>query len=276
MTTLDEIDWNELAVVARSQGHISVWKAWKRSLAAFNDPRMWEGPEVLDRYFERLDDDMRWGPAGYGVIVIDYDKREVLSVNDYSNPDSFFLLNDNVTWEQQENPALAPLRALAARPDQWPYVNITLMGIRGGKSKTLEVTLDQIVPAGADESAFLKSITQQRGEIELSERGRFLVMRGSYLPPGWVQHDDRGQEMPDWMIGRLEALCAQGFPPPDWSLFDASFESSCDISPQAAVDLDDEELEDYDGNIREQARRYLNLRAKWDTGAVNAPKPKSP
>ena len=275
--TIDDIDWNELQVVVRHNGELSFWKAWKRSIAAFNDPRTWEGPEQLDQYFERMEGE-RWGPSGYGFIIVDYDTKQTLSVNEYSHPGSFYLRQDNVVWETQEDPALAPLKAMASRPDQWKQV--VFEGFPGGAAglKTVNFTLADLVPENATESVFLDAITTSRGTVSPKGLGDLMVSKGKYDPSGWAQHDDLGKDMPGWLIDQLEDLMKRGFPAPEWPLFDERLEKS-DIPVnqeglsefiEDEADGDESTADSYTQEVIRETRRYLALKSSWGATSKTA------
>lgn len=280
MRSLDDLEFNELPIIARQGGVISVWGAWKRQLAAFHDPAMWEDVSAFERYFERLDGDA-WGFAGYGIVVVDFDTRRVLSSNDWSTPSSLHPLIANHATLDEEDPKLAPLKALGRRPDQWSRVSLTILGHRAQDRKT--VVLSEVLgPAVCERAAanpdeaerlFLAAMTEHRGTLQLGTAGACIVSNGSYLPEGWVQADDRGKEMPEWLIQQLEELRARGFPPSQWDDIDQRVkEADVPVEDDAIAKMAMEEGEDHE--LVRLARAYQTLKTEWRASApVVRPKP---
>lgn len=276
MRTIDDLDCNELVVVARQAGEVSVWGAWKRRLASFHDPAMWEGVEAFPRYFERLEG--AWGHGPYGVVVVDFDRRRVLSMSDWSTPSSFHPQEARATGVSEENnPALAPMKALARRPDEWRHVTLSTVGVRAAFDTRQSRSLADLVgekdlarahasPEEA-ERIFFATLTPRRGLFPLSS-GSSHFLGGTYLPEGWVQSDDRGAEMPTWLVEALQDLHRAGFPPPSWEAFDnilgkadmpTTASAVAELSASLTTDAPDEDTL----AIERAARAYQNLKLAW-------------
>lgn len=266
MRTLDDLEFNELVVVARQGGEISVWGVWKRRLASFHDPAMWESVDAFPRCFEPLEGP--WGIGPYGVVVIDFDNRRVVSMCDWSTPSSLnALASTGARSSGQEDPDRAPMRALGRRPDQWPCVRLTIGSAAALKEQTLPALLGAETYARAlasvdeAETIFLDTMTVKHGLSSLLANPVHL-QSGTYLPAGWVQADDRDAEMPTWLLDQLQALQETGFPPPAWDGFDGMMERA-DV-PLSAELLDTEE----DEELQQCGRRYQDLKRTWGAPAA--------
>ena len=283
MRTTDDLEFNEVTVLARQGGQVSVWGCWKRALAAFHDPAMWEGVEAFEKHFDRLAGPT-WGPSPYGFVVVDFDTRQVLSANDWSTPSSLHPILANVQWEDGPDPSLAPLQALSLRPDCWPHVRLRvartgLKNLVGGAQDPdiQEVAMDQALGPGATAEDFMAAMRVHGGFSKLPTLGRCMILEGRFLPPGWTQDDDRGQEMPGWMLEQLCSLQARGFPAPNWSQFDEQMESS---ELPVNVEALDEMREEADAGdpeaqaLLEMGLRYQALKKSWGAATASPPPPK--
>ena len=274
MPTLDDINFNELPIIAKKDGQISVWKAWKRAICAFNDPSMWNDTAQFDQYFTKLDTN-DWGMAGYGMIVMDMDSKTAWSFNDYSTPQSFFLPTPQ---DAALEGGVAPkaIMALLSDPTQWPYVTIKFndRGFFGSAFDPKEQTLDTLLPAEISAVDAYAALTNIGGEFTIGRTKR-LFFQGRYLPSGWTVGCELGQDGPDGLVGALETLQAGGFPPPsDWSGLDDHM-SKGDV-PTTPDDLAEFEahMADEDTEYQDEARevaalstRYQTLKAAWSASA---------
>lgn len=281
-TSIDDLAWNELPIVAKQNGEVSVWKAWKRSIAAFADPRLWRSTEAFPEYFERLTSDA-WGMAGYGVIVVDFDARQVLSINDFSTPMSLYLPGFGL-GQAPGDPSLPALMRLLSEPEQWPNVTLrvgtpsvvpgVLRALFKNSGTFHEVTLNQALPSGATPQQALNALTLDRLGRTRVAGSSCVFFKGTYHPEGWTQHADVGPGLPEGTLGALLALERAGFPPPQWSGFDEQVSQGEEL-PITHEDLA-EPVEDFDdAQRREQAQVYLALKRRWTAPSIEAGRPSS-
>jgi hypothetical protein len=298
VSSFDDIQWNELPIVARRNGELSVWKAWKRSIAAFNDPQMWRDDSNFAQYFERQEDN-QWGMAGYGIIVVDFDSKRVVSINDYSHPGSFF--PPNPLLPSNEDPSRKALLALLAEPAQWSHVIFEV-----NQEKDLLDTVEQLAKIGKDEPVKIETVSMENiiphgstveqalEAITLDERRRVKIdgtsrifFGANYVPPGWTQQTDLGQEMPKCLLDVLHDFQRAGFPEPQWEGIEEKLTESYElpITPEdieAYIDgycddvseLDPEELRELQ-NMQQMGRDFIALKEKWTTMPIakRAPRP---
>ena len=299
MATLDDINWNELPIIARENGELSVWRAWKRSIAAFSDPQMWKDTSKFSEYFERLEDN-RWGMAGYGMIVVDFDTKQMVSINDYSNPSSLFL--PGALTRAGGDPSGKALLALLSDPSQWPNVAIRVgpekslldtvvqavgLGDKEAPLQTEVIYLDKIIPEGATIEQALERITLDRGNTLLIKGASRMVLEGAYLPQGWSETTDMGQAMPRGLLNVLRQFKDAGFPPPVWEDVEEKLTSSYELpiteeDIQGYIDnycddhaeLEPGEIEEFQ-SMQQMGREFLELKAQWSSAPL-ASKPNSP
>lgn len=275
MTGLDDVDFNELVVVARSGGEIRSYKAWKRGVVAFNDPKMWRDIEHYDTYFERIDD-AAWAMAGYGVIVMDMDAKTAWSFNDYAAPWSFNLPQPN---NYKTNPhEKSSTLALLADPSVWN--DVALQAYKRnllGKLEDRRLTLaDVLRPDMAPEEA-LRTLEARGGELRVGPE-TILVTGGRMVPAGWTVGCEIGQDGPEGLLRAMETWQAGGFPAPaEWDGFD-------NFMTSAEIPFEDEEFEAYLDEAEDEcdevrddmiqahdlARRYRLIKARWEQGAPGA------
>lgn len=226
------LNWNELLVVSRFQGQVACWTAWKRAIAAFQDPRMWHDTEQWGGYFQRQPEGAAWGIQGYGIIVIDLDRRLSWSVNDYSTPTQLTLPNTS-NVHSGDRPDTQALLALLGARDQLKCAAVHLVQVppappllpalssSGGatdkaspRPRRTWVTLDQIVPEGTAPEAAHALLTQDRGTLKWKGK-EWLVLAGRYEPEGWAHRTDRGADSSVVLQDLLSDLHQAGFPAPD-------------------------------------------------------------
>lgn len=287
MSTLDDVEDNELPIIAKENGEITVWKCWKRAICAFNDPAMWEGTAKFADYFEPLDS-QEWGMAGYGMIVMDFDAKCAISLNDYSSPASLHFPMDNLIVGE-DDPSNKSLLALLSRPGAWPHVSLVLAPERGlalraldqltGKAPALQTqvtTLDQLLPAGIDPDSAAALLTIRGGLLKVNG-GQYLLVNGEYLPDGWSEVNDQGMAMPGGLLDILQGLKDTGFPPPRWDGIDDALSGSHELPiTDAAIEAVAEGIEEEDPEIQadvralqDMGRAYIAFKQEW-TGAATA------
>ena len=213
--TVLPLERNEVLIVARSDRRVSCWTAWRRHIAAFNDPRLWEGLEHWPQYFERQPDSAGWGLEGYGVVVMDMDRRHCWSINDYSDPTELHLPNetDANPAQRAENQALLQL---LARPSWWPLVKLHLIDTQDNPNlASTQVLLSDFLPPGIAPLDAFARLTIEAGLLQWQGRD-FRAGGGEILPPGWLVYTSAnttpGRVLP-WF---LQDMRMAGFAPPDW------------------------------------------------------------
>jgi hypothetical protein len=173
--------------------------------------------------------DRAWGPAGYGMILINMDTKESWSINDYSTPTSFFLPNDVMVDAGGHTVISSGLRELLATPSVWSDVILELIpersiigkiqdvltwNVPGSQNFMVKKSLDEILTVEQSPEERLSSLTQSRGFIQI--RGDdFRFCSGSFNPKGWKNHDDLGEYSPDVWENLLNQALACKMPPPD-------------------------------------------------------------
>lgn len=285
MPTLDDTKFNELAIVARHNGQLGVWKGWKRDIGAFTDPQMWRDTSRYDQYFERLDSS-DWDLAGYGVIVMDLDTKTVWSFNDYSSPWSFFLPEPH---NFKTNPkAEMWFNALFADPASWADFEVKVakldLKVRAGRPPSYEdLTLEQLLGGERDPDKCMQMLTAQRGELKHGD-ATYLALGGRHVPKDWTVGCEIGEDGPGGLLNALITWRDTGFPPPrSWDAIDDYMGGSGEypISDEAFAGFPDE-FEEEDPALHDEmhkaydlATRYRTLREEW-TGVMgaSAPRPK--
>lgn len=250
-----DADWNELVVARLCDGETSVWKAWRRSIAAFADPRVWSNPETWAEHFERQPN-AAWGFAGYGLIAVDMDHRMSISMNDYSVPGSIHLPMDSLGQDPKEQ---SGLRALLDQPQHWACARFQLATTPWvGKGKSTWLTLDDIVDRNQTPRDRWEAVTVRRGV--LSVRGKpHTLLRGSLDLPGWTNHNDRGQEDPDFTLRMMSLMRENGFAAPDGPSLTERVERA---------------LEDHGASASRAARARLHiLQTTWPEAGSHQPAP---
>lgn len=281
MATLDEIEFNELVIVARHQGEVSTWKCWKRDICAFNDPKMWQDTKHYSQYFERIENDV-WTMAGYGVIVMDLDNKTTWSFNDYSSPWSFLLPNPT---HYKTNPTeRTAMLALLSDPTAWNYLTTRVhKQSLLGKGERRECTLADLLPEGIAPEDALKLLETSSGDINI-EGETLIFLHGRYVPAGWKVGCEIGKDGPDGLIGAMETWLATGLvAPSDWEGFD-------NFMTRHEVPITDEEFEGYldeaadeEDEVRcemieiyDLARRYRECKTNWSSAQAVVARPKGP
>ena len=272
MAQLDDVDFNELVVVVRHQGEVSSWKAWKRGLVAFHDPRMWKDTEQYDSYFERIENDA-WTMAGYGVVVMDMDTRTTWSFNDYSSPWSF-LLPQPTNYKTNPHERRATL-ALVADPAAWNDVSLLAYDRTAlGTLKERKLTLADVLVEGTPPEQALKMLETRSGEIVVKGKP-VLTTGGRYVPAGWTVGCEIGQDGPGGLVSAMETWQASGFPmPADWDGFDhfmdnreIPFEDEDFQSYLDEAENEEDEVRDEMIQAHELAKRYRECKERWSQGA---------
>lgn len=265
MTETPKVEWNELVLVARHQGQCSVWTGWRRALAGFADPRLWESTEAWPEYFERLPDGTAWGPDGYGVVLVDLDTKQAWSMNDYSHPGAIFWPSDHDLNQDDETGAFKARRHLLDRPDQWDKVKLkrhrlSVTDVVRKQPRVEECTLSDLVSIDQSLDERVATLVLARGELRLP-KGTFLVMSTEYLPTGWTALDVRGRGDLEVLEPLLAHARAHGFPPPSADLIMGWVENK----------LEDEEEEEQDAQAL--LERFQALLNSWPTPAKSLPRP---
>jgi hypothetical protein len=283
MTTLDDIEYNELAIVARHQGDLSIWKAWKREIGAFTDPRMWRDTSCYNQYFQPLEG-KDWDMAGYGVIVMDLDTKTAWSFNDYSSPWSFMLPNPSHFASNKKEKKW--IEALLADTSSWKGIKLDVHSrtLIPGKGKRSTMTLEDLLPKGVSGEEALKLICSKDGDVK-SNGTTYAMLGGRHLPQGWKVGCEIGQDGPEGLLDALTQWRDTGFPPPrNWEEMDrfmTKFEmpvSDKDIDQyMIGCENEDPECQEDMKQTHLTAIRYQQLKAHW-TGIMGSPpaRPKGP
>lgn len=268
MSALPDVDWNELVILARHQGEFSLWGAWKRGLAGFADPRLWESTEHWETYFRPLPQDTAWGPAGYGLVVMDLDTKTAWSMNDYSHPGAIAWVEGHQRDPADESGVQRALQQLLARPDQWEHVTLRLHKERltdlvpgvATKVRITKHTLANLLSPEMTAEQRLARMTPQFCKLNLPE-GKHLVLSTEFLPGGWQLQDVRGRSDLDVLGAILAHTHAQGFPAP---------------SDELVQDWVNHKLAHEDEEEAEQERsRFTALLGQWSSPTAKGSAPRA-
>lgn len=212
------LDWNQVVIVAKHQDQVHVFAAWKRELASWlsparwTDPTTWPDTESLVRHAPGTP----WAPQAYGVVVFDFDTRQVWSFNDYQVPGKGFLLDNhpeakplshyrNPRWKLPKDPLERDLQgaawaALLRCPEAWDDVQLTGVqrpgwvqtllrsNIATERTWTLREHLAAL-PKDATPAAQDALLMSTRGEVHHQDQ-QLIVLGVRYRPPGWTVHQD--------------------------------------------------------------------------------------
>lgn len=266
-----EVEWNELILVSRHQGRVDVWVGWKRAIAAFADPRLWESTEHWPDYFTRQAPEMGYGMGGYGLIVMDLDTKQGWSINDFSHPGSIHLPQDYELENDDEPRARAAFAQLLARPDQWPRVAFKVgspPGLIASLSKKAPAVFPRVLPlsemvspaASIEENQ--RTLVLKRGTLNLPSLPSLMVFSGTYTPADWMVSTTLGRGDVEVLEECLTQLSALGFPPPAASLV-LPF-----VKDKTAAEF--EEGEDPDAIVA----RFDRLLAAWGPNPASTPRPR--
>ncbi len=263
METLPDVEWNELVILARHQGEFSLWGAWKRGLSAFADPRLWESTADWETYFRPLPKGTGWGPAGYGLVVMDLDTKTAWSLNDYSHPGAIAWVESHQRDPADETGAQRALEQLLSRPDQWEHVVLRLHNespkdfLPGRKVQIAERTLASILSAGMSMEERQETMTPRFCKLRLDD-GNHLVLSTEFLPAQWRLQDVRGRSDLDVLEAILTHALDQGFPAPSTELIQEWVEHKL-------AHEDDEEIE-------QGKAKFAAMLAAWSTPKRSAPR----
>lgn len=222
-----ELEWNELILVSRHRGQVDVWVGWKRAVAAFADPRVWESTDHWPDYFTRQEKNVGYGMGGYGLIVMDLDTKQGWSINDFSHPGSIHLPQDYELENDDEPRARAAFAQLLSRPDQWPYVEFEVAAPPGFTASLVKnapavtpatLPLSKMISADDSVEANERALVLKRGTLNLPAHPSLMVFSGKYTPDGWTVSTTLGRSDLEVLEECLTQLSALGFPPPAPSL----------------------------------------------------------
>lgn len=239
---------NDLVLVCHHEGQVSVWVGWKRALAAFADPRLWEGSAHWGDYFQRQPEGTGWGMAGYGLVVVDVDTRTAWSVNDHATPGTIHLPSTaeaalyNGPAGSDETGARRALGQLLTRPELWGCTAFTvarrslasaLMGRRRAPEK--RSLADLVSPAaGVEKNQALMVLNG--GELSIAGK-RYLVFTGAYQPSQWSVHSTAGRADLEVLERLIEHARSTGFPPPAAELIVPWVKEQTDLGEDAPQDV---------------------------------------
>lgn len=275
--TLDDIDWNELAFIGIENGKMSVWSGWRRAISAFNDPSMWRSTENWGNYFQRLPDH-EWGPAGYGIVLMDLDARKSFSINDWSSPESVYFPPIDSAGRSDDGPSEGALLKLLGEPGEWKNVTIQAFKVnekgRSPDNKTHTFSMDQALPPDADPDTARQTLAMPITGASRLNNGNHLILRTTYTPEGWI--DPLPISMPDWekIMWMLEHARGAGLPPPRWDLIDRAFEKMDIPTDESAIRELDEDHAWADPEPREAAMKLIEIKRAWNI--TTQPKPGKP
>lgn len=234
--SIPKVHHNELILVSKYQGRVDVWVGWKRALAAFADPRVWESTDQWPDYFTRQDAGVGYGMAGYGLVVMDLDTKQGWSINDFSHPGSFHLPNDYELEGDDESGARAAFAQMLARPDQWASVRFdafpvgigsTLRLLMGraksdaaagggssGQNQLQELLLSELADPKKSVEENQRDLVISRGVLTLPGNRAYILLSGKYAPKGWAVSNTLGRSDLEVLEECLTNMKTLGFPPP--------------------------------------------------------------
>lgn len=246
MTTpaVPDVSWNELVIARVHEGRTTVWTGWKRALGAFADPALYSDPAAWTAHFTEHPN-AGWGPNGYGLVVVDLDRRTVWSLNDYQTPGSFRLPSPVMQHADGTMVVDDGLRALLATPSAWPHATLAVvpglslkgwllkhMGKQEEPSSPVLIPLSALLDEAQTPQARLDAVTLHNGMLRWKGRS-MLVMQGRYAPEGWTLFTDRDLEISEAWLALLDWAHSAGLPAPDWqTILDAlAREDGSDTAP---------------------------------------------
>lgn len=244
------LNWNEVLIARMHQGQLTCWTAWRRSLEAFTNPRLWEDPALWAQHFTEQPAGSGWGFEGYGLVAMDMDQRRLWSIQDYQVPGDFHLPSDTLVVEDPHE-HYAGLLALLAQPALWSLACLEARCTTPGtdaSSGSTALTLGDVLDNGMGVDEAFERLTMKRGTLRVKDQD-YLVFKGVVQVPGWTVSTDRGQEEPTFTVGVLATLQAMGWPAPDWTSVHARIGESFD------------EVEEDDKDALDAA--YARMKADW-------------
>jgi len=222
-----ETEFNEVLIVLKNNNEFSYWAAWKKSICAFNDPKVWSDPSVWPTYFNKKEGDVTWGMGGYGLILMDMDKKVVWSLNDYSTPKSLHLPSDGMVRSEDDPQEKALLALLAdkkaiSEATVKAFEDFASGGVlvkidlgQGKKLKELTLPLSDFLSITATPEENFISLTTSRDTLKNNNGKSFFIFKGSFIPSGYTQHDNLGVSEIEVLLNLLSFAKENGFPLPD-------------------------------------------------------------